>query len=771
MDNRICENSIINLDKKESMVLAYYLFELSKGSANNVIFERDVFLSMVEQLVTSLSLENRFREVMKAYISDLLENEKLTNFDLEEEIPVPDDDSTRSHILYERKKRLQKTCDYKEDESISRIKDFETFTEDEKDFYRILYTANEGVFPQLIYNTFFTSGKINIFKIQREIPERWVKNALDVSRLNFMVKELGLTNNEAKYLMFRYRKSTIDSLDEICNILTKNSNELYTKLLKINKSDFLKVVRPDQKLRQFGFISDERSLNPAVLECIEAQDLSLYFADCIKPVDLSSTYELGSFCVPSDNTAIYKNLLKSSNPVSLLLYGQPGSGKTEYAKALINSTGKKALVFKNEAEVIKKSDILGRLNCLLSLNKKDTVLIIDEADSLLATTVMTFLGPIQSSQSKGIVNKMLETSQNKVIWIVNRKSQMDESTLRRFTVSYKFEAMSPAMLESIAEKKLDTLMVSDETKKNILNMLSRYKVTGASVDNMVKAINSMNKRNEKTLMKNVEIVLKDNSELLYGKSALRENVSFAYDLSVLNTSIPAERVMTMLKNAKKFADKNPGTGAIRMLFFGLSGSGKTEFARFIGQTLGKKILLKRASDIFDKYVGGTEENIAQAFSEAAANDQILLFDEADSFFADRNQARTNYERTQVNEFLTQLEEFPGIVICTTNLRNIMDAAMLRRFHITVDFKALTEDGIKTLLEKYFSDYKFDDNLIGKLSAYNSVTPGDFGRLCGTIRFLSPEEITSEYIIEELCNIQKEKKEADDGISNKIGFCA
>jgi DNA polymerase III delta prime subunit len=80
--------------------------------------------------------------------------------------------------------------------------------------------------------------------------------------------------------------------------------------------------------------------------------------------------------------------------------------------------------------------------------------------------------------------------------------------------------------------------------------------------------------------------------------------------------------MDMLSNAKKFAEKNPEAGAVRMLFYGLSGTGKTEFARYISESLGKELLLKRASDIFDKYVGGTEQNIAAAFEEAARNDPL-----------------------------------------------------------------------------------------------------------------------------------------------------
>ncbi len=100
----------------------------------------------------------------------------------------------------------------------------------------------------------------------------------------------------------------------------------------------------------------------------------------------------------------------------------------------------------------------------------------------------------------------------------------------------------------------------------------------------------------------------------------------------------------------------------------------------------------------------------------------------------------------------------------------MDPAMLRRFHITVDFKALKKDGIEKLLYKFFKDYEFEGKLVSRLCEYNSVTPGDFGRLSDVIKFMDPEEVTAEYIIEQLCDIQEEKG-GDCARGKKIGFCA
>lgn len=73
-----------------------------------------------------------------------------------------------------------------------------------------------------------------------------------------------------------------------------------------------------------------------------------------------------------------------------------------------------------------------------------------------------------------------------------------------------------------------------------------------------------------------------------------------------------------------------------MLFYGLSGTGKTELARYIAGQLGKEIILRRPSDILSKWVGEDEQNIRDAFEEAERSDAILLFDKADTFFYNRN---------------------------------------------------------------------------------------------------------------------------------------
>ena len=230
-----------------------------------------------------------------------------------------------------------------------------------------------------------------------------------------------------------------------------------------------------------------------------------------------------------------------------------------------------------------------------------------------------------------------------------------------------------------------------------------------------------------------------------------------YDVSVLNTSVPAREIVQMVQNALENDRINHKPLGIRILFYGVSGGGKTNLAHYIADSIGKEIISKNASDILGMYVGQSEKRIADAFAMAKKQNKVLLFDEVDSFFRDRSLASQSWEITQVNEFLTQMEKFDGIVICTTNLRNIMDPAMQRRFHIMVEFRALEYDGVQTLCSKYFSGFAFTEEEIRKLCKFQSVTPGDFGNLSSRLRFMSQEKISEAYIIDELYKMQEEKQ--------------
>ena len=601
-----------------------------------------------------------------------------------------------------------------------------------------------------------------------DFKTKYAKLLKDTSKVQFLMDTVGISEIEARVLLVLYRCETIRPLALAFESLRPISNLAIEEILGLSSKDFNSITHKNSKLRAYGFLDKEKNLDPDLKECITNGSIDSFFADFVQELDCSTAYKTTSFSVPAETTQIMKRFLNGDMKSSVLLYGKPGSGKTEYAKALVKESKQRAMIFKNETELYGENKALFRLNCYLSMKGKDTILIIDEADKLLQTRdINSFMDTIPNVM-KGTVNKMLENSNFKTIWIVNYSNQIDVSTKRRFNYSYCFQAMTEKQLRKIASDKLKTLNLEKETSTSILNMLGKYKVTGASVDNVVRVTKEMHDLEKDKLLFTVENILQENAQLINGKRSMRQIVGEEYDLSVLNTSIEAKQILEMTQNALDYAERHENANnGIRMLFYGLSGTGKTELARYMSQKLGKDILLKRASDILGMYVGESEKNIRQAFEEAERTNSILLFDEADSFFADRNNAQHSWERTMVNEFLTQMEEFKGILICTTNLKHIMDSAMQRRFHFCVEFKPLEKSGIQTMLEKYFPEYGFTKDEIKTLEASGSITPGDFGSLSSRIRFMNQDKVNSSVITKELIDLQKEKK--NGSFCQKMGF--
>jgi SpoVK/Ycf46/Vps4 family AAA+-type ATPase len=124
------------------------------------------------------------------------------------------------------------------------------------------------------------------------------------------------------------------------------------------------------------------------------------------------------------------------------------------------------------------------------------------------------------------------------------------------------------------------------------------------------------------------------------------------------------------------------------LFHGPSGTGKTLTARVLCQALGREPLVISYPDLVSKWVGDTEKNTKAAFAKAAKADKVLIFDEADAVFARRTEVRNSTDRFangEVNTLLMEVENFPGIVVLTTNLADVFDTALERRIKYKVYF--------------------------------------------------------------------------------------
>lgn len=135
------------------------------------------------------------------------------------------------------------------------------------------------------------------------------------------------------------------------------------------------------------------------------------------------------------------------------------------------------------------------------------------------------------------------------------------------------------------------------------------------------------------------------------------------------------------------AKSNRGLG-ISALFAGSSGTGKTMAAEVLARDLALDLYRIDLSGVVNKYIGETEKNLRRVFDAAEAGGVILLFDEADALFGKRSEVRDSHDRhanIEVSYLLQRMESYRGLAILTSNLKEALDKAFLRRLRFVVDF--------------------------------------------------------------------------------------
>jgi AAA+ superfamily predicted ATPase len=163
----------------------------------------------------------------------------------------------------------------------------------------------------------------------------------------------------------------------------------------------------------------------------------------------------------------------------------------------------------------------------------------------------------------------------------------------------------------------------------------------------------------------------------------------------------------------------------RSLFYGPSGTGKTLTATLLGKEFNRPVYRIDLSQVVSKYIGETEQNLEKIFNLAENKDWILLFDEADALFGKRTSAKSSndrYANQEVSYLLQRVEQFNGLVILTTNFKNNIDDAFLRRFNSIVKFsKPTIQERIQLWTLNLPEKVKVEEELIVKLATHYELT--------------------------------------------------
>lgn len=207
-----------------------------------------------------------------------------------------------------------------------------------------------------------------------------------------------------------------------------------------------------------------------------------------------------------------------------------------------------------------------------------------------------------------------------------------------------------------------------------------------------------------------------------------------------STMSDIDEILNWVKTENKLRDNahlrkwlKPG---FRTLFSGPSGTGKTMVATLLGKAVNRPVYRINLSTVASKYIGETEKNLAKVFDHAENNNWILFFDEADALFGKRTNVKDSHDKyanQEVSYLLQRIEDFPGLVILSSNFKNNIDDAFMRRFQSIVAFQTPNRRERLKLWQRIFSDkYKLDEGFVTKLSEDYELTGGAITNVLRTV---------------------------------------
>ena len=559
--------------------------------------------------------------------------------------------------------------------------------------------------------------------------------------LNLLQENLGLNSTERDILRFVAIMYNYEVISNACSLLGDLNNiqaiKAISKILNLNFGDIQKAFRKDGVFAKTSIIRLDTNTHNLKYKIdvinnnfmgdlfVKCESMDEIFESAVKPCS-KTNLNTKNYPHIKEDVKILLSFLKSAvskkqKGVNVLLYGSAGTGKTELSKVIASELNLKLYeVAYDDGDGYANEHQRIRSYCLAQnvLSAGSNLLMYDEAEDIFNTN-----NDEKRQYGKAFINRSLETNELPTIWITNNILNMDEAVVRRFNLAIEIGIPTEDVRAKIIKKYSENLIDNKLIKKLAKNdFIAPALISNASV--VVSNLNTKDKN--KAFERVINNTLKAQGYEEIRDYNPRDDLPSSYDPNFVNSDCDLNELMQGIKISKN----------ARICLYGVPGTGKSAYAKFIAKSLKKPIIIKKGSDLLSMFVGWTEKNIALAFKEAKEKHAVLVFDEVDSFLQDRGMATRSWEVTQVNEMLVQMESFDGIFIATTNLIDNLDKACLRRFDLKLEFGYLLPEQAQNLFKKECTllKVKFDENAAKKVSNLGLLTPGDFASVRRQAKF-------------------------------------
>ena len=424
---------------------------------------------------------------------------------------------------------------------------------------------------------------------------------------------------------------------------------------------------------------------------------------------------------------------EKSKGVNILIYGSPGTGKTEFAKLISEVIGVDLME-------VSAMDLRGRpispmyrirnYRLIQSLfNEGGTTVLFDECEEILSGGTAVFSDNEASQAQKSWINHALENNKLPAIWIANSIDNFDPAYIRRFDLC--FEMPLPNELKRC--EMLTQLCGNQIDHDVILEIAKNQHTSPALVAKTSQVVKALSSGKTQTQLNDLALMLVNDKLQAQGVSQVQSSDSGAlkirFNPAMINSPVNLESLRAGIAS----------TGEARICLYGPPGTGKTAFGKWLADSLAMHHLVLKASDLLGSRVGETEHYIARAFVQAKREKALLQFDEVDTFLSSRASAKQSWEISMVNEMLTQMESFKGVFIASTNLFESLDEAALRRFDISLKFGFMSNDKAWEMFQTTCKqmELEVDETLLPEFGKLVTLTPGDFEQIGRQCRFIKP----------------------------------
>ena len=417
-------------------------------------------------------------------------------------------------------------------------------------------------------------------------------------------------------------------------------------------------------------------------------------------------------------------LTSDARGLNIMIHGEPGTGKTQLVRSLARALDVHLFEVPVEEKKRPRPELDG-MERLASLRLAQRLvgkvgrcaMLFDEAEDLFP--VASPHARFRPRPPKGFVNSALETTPTLTFWTSNAHGQIDPAHLRRFDLVLELDVPPQSTRRRIIEQKLRDHGLSEAS----LDALSRETLPPAEIERLARVLSLSDGLEPEAAL---EAALSMGAN---GAVKLRTSEGApTYDASLCATSDDLEAVAQGLVHS----------GQGRLLLYGVPGTGKTAWVRHLAQRLDKPLIEVGGSSLLSMWVGGTEQNMAKAFRQAARQGAVLFIDEADTFLRSRGGAQHSYEVSSTNELLMQMERFDGLFVCATNMLDTLDPASLRRFDLKLEFRPLLAAARERLFHSTLELLGLaaaDATTLRSLHALDGLTPGDYASVARRGRFL------------------------------------